>query len=105
MVLTSADNDLEDLILASVTEALCKDLDLKPDDFQVHVLVLVWNCNANQTCRYTRHQFPLGCITPKADSVRKKRGRGAQGGRFQLPFTQRPEGQVIIRLYLGIFLV
>ena len=56
-----------DLILAAGTEALCHDLELKPDDFRV--LVLAWKCGAEQMCRFTRQQFVQGCRALKADSV------------------------------------
>ena len=56
------------LILAAGTESLCRDLDLKPDDFRV--LVLAWKCGADMMCRFTRAQFASGCRALKADSVR-----------------------------------
>ena len=36
----------EDVILALGTEALCDDLELKPDDFRI--LIFAWKCNAEQ---------------------------------------------------------
>ena len=36
----------EDLILALGTEALCDDLELKPDDFRI--LIFAWKCKADQ---------------------------------------------------------
>ena len=36
----------EDAILTSGIEALCKDLELRPDDFKI--LILAWKCNAEQ---------------------------------------------------------
>lgn len=39
-------NNGEDAILAVGVEALCKDLELKPDEFKV--LILAWKCNAEQ---------------------------------------------------------
>ena len=65
---SSNNNSKEELILAYGTEALCKDLELKPDDFRI--LVLAWKCNAEQMCRFTRQQFVQGCRSLKADSIR-----------------------------------
>jgi hypothetical protein len=39
-------NNGEDAIQAVGVEALCKDLELRPDEFKV--LVLAWKCNAEQ---------------------------------------------------------
>ena len=39
----------EDVILALGTEALCDDLELKPDDFRI--LIFAWKCNAEQVKR------------------------------------------------------
>ena len=39
-------NNQEDAILTQGVEALCKDLELRPDDFRV--LILAWKCNAEQ---------------------------------------------------------
>ena len=59
----------EDVILALGTEALCDDLELKPDDFRI--LIFAWKCNADQMCRFTRSQFVHGCRSLKgADSVK-----------------------------------
>jgi DCN1-like protein 3 len=39
-------NNQEDAILTLGVEALCKDLELRPDEFRV--LLLAWKCNAEQ---------------------------------------------------------
>ena len=49
----------EDVILALGTEALCDDLELKPDDFRI--LIFAWKCNAEQVITI-RVFFPT---TPK----------------------------------------
>jgi len=59
----------EDVIMALGTEALCDDLELKPDDFRI--LIFAWKCNAEQMCRFTRAQFVHGCRSLKgADSIK-----------------------------------
>lgn len=61
-------NNSEDAILTLGVEALCKDLELRPDEFRV--LVLAWKCNAEQMCRFTRAEFTDGCRNLKVDSIR-----------------------------------
>jgi len=41
----------EDVISAVGVETLCRDLELKPDEFKV--LILAWKCNAEQVCLFT----------------------------------------------------
>jgi hypothetical protein len=48
-------NNQEDAILTQGVEALCKDLELRPDDFRV--LILAWKCNAEQV--YYKLKFIL----------------------------------------------
>ena len=59
---------VEDAILSEGVEALCLDLELKPEDFRV--LVLAWRCNVDQMCRFTRTEFVTGCRALKADTLR-----------------------------------
>ena len=65
--------DCEDAILVSGTEALLNDLELRPDEFRV--LILAWKCNAEQMCRFTRHEFVHGCRALKADNLRSLQQR------------------------------
>ncbi|ODM95401.1 DCN1-like protein 3 [Orchesella cincta] len=58
----------EDLILAEGIEKLCKDLEVKPEDFKV--LVLAWKFGAEQMCRFTREEFYRGMKELKTDNVK-----------------------------------
>lgn len=58
----------EDLILAEGIEKLCKDLEVKPEDFKV--LVLAWKFGAEQMCRFTREEFYRGMRELKTDNVK-----------------------------------
>jgi len=58
----------EDNILSEGIEELCIDLQLKPDEFKV--LVLAWQLDAEQMCRFSRSEFLRGCHAMKADSCR-----------------------------------
>ncbi|CAG7730409.1 unnamed protein product [Allacma fusca] len=57
----------EDTILAEGIERLCRDLELKPEDFRV--LVLAWKFGAEQMCRFTRVEFYRGMRALKTDSI------------------------------------
>lgn len=58
----------EDAILSEGIEHLCRDLDVKPEDFRV--LLLAWKFNAETMCRFTRHEFVSGCKCLKVSSIR-----------------------------------
>jgi len=58
----------EEAVTAEGVEALCKDLELRPEEFRV--LVLAWKCRAERMCRLTRPEFSRGCRALRADSVR-----------------------------------
>lgn len=45
-------NNAEDAVLTSGIEALCKDLELRPDDFRI--LILAWKCGAEQVLLQTK---------------------------------------------------
>lgn len=58
----------EDAILSEGIEALCRDLDLRPDEFRV--LVLAWKCNLETMCRFSRAEFVSGLRALKTDSLK-----------------------------------
>ena len=58
----------EDVIREDGIEALCRDLQVSPDEFKV--LVLAWRLNAEQMCRFTRTEFVSGLRSVGVDSIR-----------------------------------
>ena len=67
-------------------EDLCIDLQLKPDEFKV--LVLAWQLDAEQMCRFSRSEFLRGCRALKADSCRTIQTRLPE---LALALTSDPE--------------
>ncbi len=63
----------EDAILSEGIEALCLDLELKPEEFKV--LVLAWKCGAERMCRFSRQEFLRGCRSLRADSLKSLKQR------------------------------
>lgn len=60
-------DDHEDAILSEGIERLCNDLSYRPDDFAI--LVLAWQLNASQMCRFTKAEFIQGLRSMGADSI------------------------------------
>uniref|UniRef100_A0A0K8TPA6 Defective in cullin neddylation protein n=1 Tax=Tabanus bromius TaxID=304241 RepID=A0A0K8TPA6_TABBR len=63
----------EDVILSDGIERLCKDLGYAPDDFAI--LVLAWNLDASQMCRFTKSEFIKGLEYMNADTIQTIRIR------------------------------
>ncbi len=63
----------DEAITTEGVELLCRDLDLKPEEFRV--LVLAWRCRAAQMCRLTRAEFSRGCRSLRADNPRSLHAR------------------------------
>lgn len=57
----------EDSILPDGIERLCQDLGYKPDDFAI--LVLAWQLDASQMCRFTKTEFIVGMRTLCAETI------------------------------------
>lgn len=57
-----------DVILSEGIEHLCRDLDVKPEEFKV--LVLAWKFGAETMCRFSRKEFVSGCKALKVDSIK-----------------------------------
>lgn len=57
----------DDNILSDGIERLCNDLGYKPDDFAI--LVLAWQLDASQMCRFTKPEFMQGLKTLNAESI------------------------------------
>lgn len=57
----------DDVILSDGIERLCNDLGYKPDDFAI--LVLAWQLDASQMCRFTKTEFMQGMKKLGADSI------------------------------------
>ena len=66
----------EESITTEGVEQLCRDLDLRPEEFRV--LVLAWRCRAAQMCRLTRAEFSRGLRALRADSARAVQARLAE---------------------------
>jgi len=69
----------EDAVLAEGIERMCRDLELKPEDFKI--LVLAWKFQADQMCRFSRQEFIDGMRELKVDSI-----AGIQGTLPQLAY-------------------
>ncbi len=52
---------------------MCRDLELKPEDFKV--LVVAWKFGAEQMCRFSREEFFNGMREFKVDSMKGIQGR------------------------------
>lgn len=61
------DDDDENCILSDGIERLCDDLGYKPDDFAI--LVLAWQLDASQMCRFTKTEFVQGLRALGADNI------------------------------------
>ena len=70
---TYAESDEPNVIGSAGIEALCHDLDLRPDEFRV--LVLAWKCRAEHMCRFAEAEFASGCRALKVDDVRALKTR------------------------------
>ncbi|XP_045121599.1 DCN1-like protein 3 [Portunus trituberculatus] len=57
-----------DYILSEGIENLCRDLDVRPEEFKV--LVLAWKFGAETMCRFSRREFVSGCKALKVDSIK-----------------------------------
>lgn len=60
-------DDDDDQILSDGIERLCSDLGYKPDDFAI--LVLAWQLDASQMCRFTKSEFIQGMKTLNAETI------------------------------------
>lgn len=57
----------EDCILSDGIERLCQHLGYKPDDFAI--LVLAWQLDASQMCRFTKPEFIQGMKALNAETI------------------------------------
>lgn len=98
----------EDCILSDGIERLCQDLGYKPDDFAI--LVLAWQLDASQMCRFTKTEFIQGMHTLSAETIidirlrlehimevlRTDSERFKQLYRFTFRFGLEPDNRIVL---------